>query len=134
MLEGGCHCGAVRYESHGRALRSVNCHCPDCRKVSGATYASVLVVESSGFQVTAGEADIVPYHSSPGKSRCFCRRCGSHVFARMDSRPEIVLIRAGSLDGDPGMRPQVHIWVKAKAPWDEILDDLPQFEEGLPSK
>jgi hypothetical protein len=134
MIEGGCLCGAIRYESQGRALRFAHCHCPDCRKASGATFASTLVVESSGFRVTAGEADIVPYASSPGKVRCFCKHCGSPLFSRVDSRPDVVLIRAGSLDGDPGMRPEMHIWVKAKAPWDEIHDDLPQYEEGLPSR
>jgi hypothetical protein len=115
-------------------LRFVNCHCPDCRKASGATFASILAVESAGFQITRGKADVVPYQSSPGKYRCFCRHCGSHVFARIDNRPELILIRAGSLDEDPGVQPQAHIWVKAKAPWHEILDDLPRHEEGLPQK
>jgi hypothetical protein len=32
------------------------------------------------------------------------------------------------------MKPQLHIWVKAKAPWHQILDSLPQYQEGLPQK
>jgi len=43
----------------------------------------------------------------------------------------MLLIRAGSIDGDPGVRPDAHIWVKAKAPWYDILDDVPQCEKGL---
>ncbi len=39
-------------------------------------------------------------------------------------------IRAGSLDGDPGVRPVAHIWTSLKAPWYEIDDDLPRFAEG----
>ena len=35
----------------------------------------------------------------------------------------------GSLDEDPGMRPQAHIFVGSKAPWFEITDQLPQFKE-----
>jgi hypothetical protein len=46
----------------------------------------------------------------------------------------MVLIRTGSLDGDPGVRPQMHIWVKAKAPWHEICDGIPQYQEGVPQK
>jgi hypothetical protein len=129
-IRGGCHCGAVRYESEGRLLRFVNCHCPDCRKASGSAFGSVLAVESTGFKVVSGEENLVPYESSPGKRRCFCKTCGSHVFARVDSKPEIVLIRAGSLDDDPGLRPQAHIWVQAKAPWHEIEDYLPQCLDG----
>lgn len=133
-IRGGCHCGAVRYESSGRILRFVNCHCPDCRKASGSTYGSVLVVESAGFRLVSGDGSLVPYPSTPGKYRCFCRTCGCHVFARMDSKPDLILIRAGSLDDDPGVRPQAHIWVGARAPWHEITDTLPQHQQGFPQK
>jgi hypothetical protein len=115
-------------------LRFVNCHCPDCRKLSGSTFAAVLAVESAGFKLVSGEADVHTYRSSPGKQRCFCSKCGAHVFARVDAKPEMVLIRTGSLDGDPGVRPQMHIWVKAKAPWHEICDGIPQYQEGVPQK
>ena len=134
MIQGSCHCGAVKYEVHGRLLRFVNCHCPDCRKFTGSAFAAVIVTESKGFTVTSGEANVAAFDSSPGKHRCFCRTCGCHVFARVDARPEIVLIRAGTLDDDPGMKPQMHIWVKAKAPWHEITDAIPQYAEGVPQK
>jgi hypothetical protein len=134
MIKGGCYCGAVRYESQGRLLLFVNCHCPDCRKFSGSAFSSVLAVEAGGFKVTSGDDNIVPYQSSPGKHRSFCRTCGCHVFARAVTRPGMVLIRAGTLDDDPGIRPQMHIWVKAKAPWHEIRDELPRYDESIPQK
>ena len=40
-----------------------------------------------------------------------------------------MVLRVGTIDGDPGARPTRHIWVSQKAPWYEILDDLPQLEE-----
>jgi hypothetical protein len=33
----------------------------------------------------------------------------------------------GTLDDDPGIRPQMHIYVASKASWFTISDDLPQF-------
>jgi hypothetical protein len=42
---------------------------------------------------------------------------------------EVVL---GTVDGDPGVRPGEHIFVGFKAPWYEISDTLPQFEEWPP--
>ena len=131
MITGGCYCGAVRYESTGKVLRWINCHCPDCRKLSGASFASVLVVEASGFSLLSGADRLEIFHSSPGKQRCFCRTCGSHVIAKFEARPGMILIRAGSLDGDPGLRPDAHIWVSHKAPWYDILDDIPRHEGGL---
>lgn len=131
MIKGGCYCGAVRYEIHGALLRFLNCHCPDCRKFSGSAFAAVLATEANGFQVVRGEDQLTPYSSSPGKQRLFCRTCGCHLFARAENRPGLVLVRAGTLDDDPPLRPEAHIWVSAKAPWYEITDRLPQFAEGM---
>ena len=134
MLTGSCYCGKVRYESAGKILIFANCHCPDCRKFSGSAFSSVLAVEESGFKVVAGADHLVAYNSSPGKFRSFCKTCGCHLFARAEQRPGMVLIRAGSLDVDPRMQPQSHIWVSMKAPWHAICDSATQFPEGFPKK
>ncbi|MBU0676986.1 MAG: GFA family protein [Verrucomicrobia bacterium] len=131
-MKGSCHCGAVRYESAGKILRFVNCHCDDCRKISAAACSPVVAVTSKGFAVTQGEDRLVAYESSPGKFRNFCGNCGSHLFARVAAQPKLILIRAGTLDDDPGIKPQAHIWVSAKVAWHDICDDLPQYAEWLP--
>ena len=38
-------------------------------------------------------------------------------------------VAMGSLVDAPTIRPTEHIFVGSKAPWFEITDDLPQFEE-----
>jgi hypothetical protein len=43
-----------------------------------------------------------------------------------------VLIPAGTIDDDPGIQPQAHIFVAYKAPWFEITDNLPQFAKKPP--
>jgi hypothetical protein len=43
-----------------------------------------------------------------------------------------VFIPAGALDDDPGVRPAAHIFVGSKAPWYEIRDELPRFDEWPP--
>jgi hypothetical protein len=46
---------------------------------------------------------------------------------------EEVAIRLGSLDADPGIRPQFRTFVASRAPWDEIPDDrLPRYDERHP--
>ena len=134
MLKGSCHCGAVTFTHEGEILRFSNCHCDDCRKVNGSAYSAAIVAKADGFRVTAGEDKLTAYESSPGKHRYFCSRCGSPIHTVMKARPGIVILRAGTMDGDPGVRPQMHIWVKGKAPWYDILDHLPQHLEGPPQK
>jgi hypothetical protein len=132
--KGGCHCGAVRYELDGSVLRFSLCHCDDCRKVHGTPFSASIVMDKAGFRITAGESAMTAYESSPGKHRCFCSRCGSQIYAKMEKTPAVVVVRAGTLDGDPGIRPQMHIWCGAKAPWDEITDTLPQYDQGYVAK
>ena len=35
----------------------------------------------------------------------------------------------GTLIDTPAIRPTAHIFVGSKAPWHEITDDLPQYQE-----
>ena len=61
----------------------------------------------------------------------FCRTCGSPI-PRVDTSRDLAIVPAASLDDDPGTRPQAHIFVGSKAPWDVITDDVPQYDEYPP--
>ncbi len=132
-IGGSCQCGAVRFEITDTIRGLMHCHCRTCRKIHGTVYGSSALVVRTGFRVISGEQALTEYESSPGKKRCFCSHCGSHVFAYFDAQPETVVLRIGTLDSDPGIRAQAHIWVSDRAPWYEIHDTLPQFE-GPPDR
>jgi hypothetical protein len=36
-------------------------------------------------------------------------------------------VPAGLLEGDPGVRPKLHVFTSSRAPWWEITDGLPQY-------
>lgn len=133
MITGSCHCEAVKYEIHGPLLMFAYCHCPDCRKYTGSAFASVLAAESGGFRIISGEGNLNEYLSSPGKHRFFCKTCGCHIYLRAEHRPSMIFVRAGTLDDDPGIKPQAHFWTGVKAPWHDITDELLQYPEGLPA-
>jgi hypothetical protein len=66
-----------------------------------------------------------------GRVKAFCSVCGSSLFGADWPEGDEVAIRLGSLDGDPGLRPEFHAFVASRAPWDEIPDDgLPRYDEG----
>jgi hypothetical protein len=132
VLEGGCLCGGVRFRITGRLGPAGYCHCKQCQRASGSAFAANAPVRTRYFSFTSGAELVNEYESAPGKFRAFCRRCGSPLYSRRESEPELRRIRLGTVDGDPGRRPLAHVWVSAKAPWDEIRDELPQFPEGLP--
>lgn len=131
-ITGGCLCGAVRYEVHGPFLRASHCHCSRCRRHSGTAVCTQGRVKREDFRLSSGAGFIRCYQPSGGSVKAFCLMCGSSLFGGTWPDGPEVSIRLGSVDGDPGIRPQFHTFVGSKAPWDEILDDLPQFEESRP--
>jgi hypothetical protein len=102
-----------------------------CRKATGAPFEPVALVSSENFTLTAGRDLIQVYESSPGTRRAFCRVCGSRAPSDSGDGTHCI-VHAGLLDDDPGVKPALHMFVGSKAPWWEITDDLPQFEEWVP--
>ncbi len=133
MLHGGCLCGGVRYEITGPLSGALNCHCSMCRKAQGSAFRSRARVGAADFRWVQGEELVAYYESSPGHHRSFCRVCGSPLVSRFDRDPSSYGLALGTLDDDPGVKPKFHIFVAYKAPWHDITDELPQFQE-LPKK
>ncbi len=129
MIKGSCMCGGVKYEAEGPVVAMARCHCVQCRKASGAEFATNGNVAAAQFRIVAGEELLGRYESSAGKVRVFCGRCGSPLFKRDDSRPEVLRLRLGCVDTELDERPLVHVFVGEKPAWSEITDTLPQFDK-----
>jgi len=134
MIQGGCLCGAVRFELD-RAIGPFElCHCSRCRKVSGSAYMAGIGVRRSEFRLVGGRSLIRTYDAPllerpPPYRVCFCSRCGSPL-PDPDGTSDWLEIPAGLLDDDPGIRPDKHIFVEVKADWDVISDSLPQLDKA----
>src|SRR5262245_49063028 len=132
MIEGGCLCGGVRFRVTGKLGPAGYCHCKQCQRASGSAFATNAPVRTKYFELVAGRDLVIEYESSPGKFRAFCGRCGSPVYSRRDTEPDIRRLRLGTLDSDPERRPLGHVWVSSNAPWYTLADAQPQYPEGLP--
>ena len=131
MNAGQCLCGTVRYEVDGPFATMTHCHCSMCRKHHGAPFATYVSAPLPGFRWVSGKDAITTYTTESGFTRPFCSTCGS-VTPMLLEDAAVVLIPAGNLDGELGIKPQRHIFAGSKAPWYEIADSLPQFEEYPP--
>ena len=130
MTRGVCLCGTVEYEVTAPFNMMVHCHCSMCRKHHGAAFATFAAAPYDAFRWLAGEDSIDDYRSSEQGTRSFCRRCGS-VTPMLMAEQGFAIVPAGNLIDDPGIRPQMHIFVGSKAPWYTINDTLPQHA-GFP--
>lgn len=131
-LQGGCLCGAMRYEVDGPLTDVSNCHCSMCRRFHGAAFATYAMVSAEDFRWLSGQELLSVYESSPGNGWAFCRVCGSSL--GLPSHGKLISLALGTLDKDPGVRPEYHIFVGSKAAWHDITDTLPQHNAWPPGR
>lgn len=129
-LTGGCGCGAVRYEIDEPLLSASYCHCTRCQRRTGTAASANGRVVPGAFRIVAGEEHVSTWAPEGGFFKSFCGLCGSALFSRDPANPDAVGVRLGSLDGDPGIRPQWHQFVAYAAAWEPLPDDgLPRYPE-----
>jgi hypothetical protein len=126
-LLGRCECGKVRYRVADAFLYAANCHCSRCRAATGSAFKAFAGIEREKLDVTDG-ADSLLIVGEEASNDTRCRVCGSLLFSVVRDGA-YVHVAMGSLADAPSIRPTEHIFVGSKAPWFEITDDLPQFEE-----
>ena len=131
VLRGSCLCGSVAYEVTGPIRAVHNCHCSRCRKARAAAHTTNGFTALEDVRHTRG-GDTLRTWRHPGAryfSQVFCPACGSGM-PRLDPARGVAVIPFGSLDDDPGRGADDHIFVASKAPWYEITDALPRFDEA----
>jgi hypothetical protein len=131
VLAGKCECGAVRYSVADEFLYASNCHCSRCRAATGSAFKPFAGIEREKLEITNG-ADGLLIVGEETLNDIRCAKCGSLLFSVVRDGA-YVHVALGSLVDEPSMRPTKHIFVGSKAPWFEITDDLPQFEEHATS-
>jgi hypothetical protein len=130
-LQGGCLCGAVRYEITAPFISSNYCHCTHCQRRTGTGSSIGGRVPQEGFRLLSGEEHMRAYTPPVGRPKVFCTTCGSAVFSGDPLNDEEVAVRFGSLDGDPGIRPQYRQYLSSAAVWDAVPEDgLPRYERS----
>jgi len=130
MPEARCLCGDHAWRVDAPLQLLHHCHCGYCRKHQGVAYTTMGAVQPDDF-AWLSKGETIEYESSPGFRRVSCARCGSPIPAP-PGELGLVFVFAGPLEGDPGERPNSHIFVASKAPWLEIEDGLPAFDAYPP--
>ena len=134
-IRGSCLCGAVKYAFRGPEYAFQYCHCSRCRKATGSAHSAAILVRPENFEWTDGE-DSVAYYPLPGArdyATGFCRRCGSSLPWKSQTGRSVV-VPAGTLDDDPGIRPTQNIYWASRAPWHLDDGELPHHDELPPRK
>jgi hypothetical protein len=132
VITGGCACGAVRYEVSEPFVSSNYCHCTRCQRRTGTGSSANARTAEGSFRIVKGEDVVAGWDPGGGGfEKCFCSNCGSALFSRNAQTGGEVGVRLGTVDGDPGIRPQKRQFTDYAAIWEPIPDDgLPRFAES----
>ena len=132
-LTGGCLCGGVRFEVTEPPVVASYCHCTRCRRRTGTAAAISARIVPGSLRVVAGEELVKAWVPDEGFAKEFCSACGSALWSRNPADPEMISVRMGAFDADPGIRPSYRQFVAYAAPWEQIPDDgLPRHPERPP--
>src|SRR3546814_13107137 len=74
-FNGGCQCGAVRYQAKGEPIMAAICHCSMCRRANAAPVVAWAMFEDSPVTFTTSRPR--NFASSQGADRGFCGTCGT---------------------------------------------------------
>lgn len=128
ILEGSCHCGAVRFTVDAYAPVPYNrCYCSICRKTAGGggyavnlgAWADSMAIQGKGHLGTYQA--VMPDGSRSPAQRRFCRGCGSALWAWDPRWPELVHPHASAVDTELPEPPEVvHIMLGSKAGWVQV--------------
>jgi len=131
ILEGGCLCGAVRYQVRGKPTNTMICHCRTCRRATGSPVVAWLTFAKADFEVTTGA--LAEFRSSPPVRRGFCGTCGTPLTYSHRESPDSIDVTTCSLDEPQAFPPTHHSWLSDDVSWIRFGDGLPEFQESRPS-
>ena len=108
-------------------MYAANCHCSGCRAATGSAFKAFAGIEREKLEITEGLSEVAVFGEEDANDTR-CGTCGSFLFSVV-RKGTFVHVAMGSLVEAPTIRPTEHIFVGSKAPWFEITDDLPKFDE-----
>ncbi len=122
-LSGSCLCGGVRFEVTEPFERVTQCHCTNCKKISGGTGTTNGRTRTEAIRVLEGEELLRTFQPVEGTAKTFCSVCGSNLFGGGWPRSERASVRLSALDSPFDQRPGSHVFVRSVAPWETLPDD-----------
>ena len=127
--EGGCSCGAVRYQLASDPLFVHCCHCLNCQRQTGSAFVINLLIEADRVELLGEDPEPVDVPRDDGsKQRIYrCPTCRVAVYSEY-GRPAVRFVRGGTLDDPRGITPDAHIFTKSKVGWLTLPGSAPAFE------
>jgi hypothetical protein len=125
-LEGGCFCGAIRYQVSATPAMVAYCHCADCRRSGGSVVSVLAGFPREGHALLQGDPR---YHEDQqGIRRGFCGDCGTSLYYQNPNFPENLYLHIGSFDEPEALPPDRHTWLSQRVSWHRVDDEFARYD------
>ena len=127
-IDGGCHCGHIKYEAEIDPNDVRICHCTDCQTLTGSAYRITVAAPKAGFKLLAGQPKIYVKTAESGNQRAhrFCAECGTPIYAAAITDPQSYGLRVGTIRQRKELRPRKQAWCRSALEWAMNIEALPQ--------
>jgi hypothetical protein len=128
---GGCLCGSVRYSYDGEPVLTGICHCRNCQKQAGTAFSVIVAVPKPALSVT-GQLKTYNDVGDSGQPvrRNFCPACGSPITSEVAVMPDLVFVKAGTLDDTSKLAPTMEIYCSSAQAWLPRQANMQGFDKG----
>jgi hypothetical protein len=129
-IDGGCHCGNIRYEAEVDRDTVVICHCTDCQTFSGSPFRTVVLTRPGTFRLLSGTPKVyvkTTADSGNRRQQTFCAECATPIYSAPENGDtRVVVLRVGSIRQRNELVPQDQYWSRSAQPW---LASLPTIKK-----
>jgi hypothetical protein len=130
---GGCLCNSVRYSLTTTPIAMRLCWCRVCQYLAAGNATVNVVVPIDALSIVGELRDYRSIADSGSvMHRRFCPTCGTPLFSAAESHPNLVIVRAGTLDDPELIRPTTVIWTSSAPGWACFDPSLTQVPEQPP--
>jgi hypothetical protein len=126
---GRCQCGSVSYVVTAEPMRVSACHCKECQRQSGSAFAMSMLLKKDSLTVTGRTKQFTRIADSGNEvTGVFCPACGVRIYHALQSAPDVLALKPGTLDETSWLRPNSFIWMKSAQGWAPVPDDVEAIE------
>lgn len=127
---GHCLCGDIRFELGSEPLTLYACHCTDCQRRSAGALRLSMWVERSALRLLGGNPVVRTSVLGSGRQRVSkaCARCDTDLWTEPPERPNLAILRPGTLVDHKAFVPVAHLFVRNALPWLTLPADAVRYD------
>lgn len=122
VREASCPCGQLSARCTGDPVRISVCHCLNCQRRSGSSFAAQARWAADHVEITGTSLQWTKSSDSGSQATfSFCPNCGATVLYRSDALPDLVAIPIGAFADPLFPAPHYSVYESRKHGWVAIV-------------